>query len=96
MLASVTGPEEAEIAIAGGADIIDLKDPSAGAFGVAAGRTHRETLAADRSPPPDERRDRRSGDAEPEPIVAAVREIAATGVDYVKVGAVPAAGEAAR
>ena len=26
MLASVTGPDEAEIAIAGGADIIDLKD----------------------------------------------------------------------
>ncbi len=33
MLASVTGVAEAEIAISGGADIVDLKDPKAGALG---------------------------------------------------------------
>ena len=33
MLASVTGPEEAEIVLAGGADLVDLKDPSRGALG---------------------------------------------------------------
>lgn len=33
LLASVTGPEEAEAAIAGGADLIDLKDPAAGPLG---------------------------------------------------------------
>ncbi|MGB8549761.1 MAG: (5-formylfuran-3-yl)methyl phosphate synthase, partial [Xanthobacteraceae bacterium] len=32
MLASVTGAEEAEIALEHGADIIDLKDPSEGAL----------------------------------------------------------------
>ena len=46
MLASVTGPEEAEIAIAGGADIIDMKDPSAGAFGSLPIARIEETLAA--------------------------------------------------
>ncbi|MBC8129633.1 MAG: hypothetical protein H7Y08_04845, partial [Rhizobiaceae bacterium] len=33
MLASVTGPEEARLALEGGADFIDLKDPSKGALG---------------------------------------------------------------
>ena len=36
MLASVNGPAEAEIALAGGADIIDLKDPTRGALGAVA------------------------------------------------------------
>ena len=33
MLASVTNPAEAEAVWAGGADIIDLKDPAKGALG---------------------------------------------------------------
>ncbi|HEV7911681.1 MAG TPA: (5-formylfuran-3-yl)methyl phosphate synthase, partial [Methylocella sp.] len=33
MLASVTNPAEAEAVRAGGADIIDLKDPAKGALG---------------------------------------------------------------
>jgi hypothetical protein len=36
MLASVSGPQEAEIAIAHGADIVDLKDSANGAFGAVA------------------------------------------------------------
>src|SRR5262245_64150766 len=33
LLASVTGSEEAEVVLAHGADVIDLKDPAAGALG---------------------------------------------------------------
>ena len=46
MLASVTGPEEAEIAIAGGADIIDLKDPARGALGAVEPDGVRRSVAA--------------------------------------------------
>lgn len=85
MLASVTGPAEAEIAVAGGADIIDLKDPSRGALGavpvamvartVAAIGGRRETSAV-------------TGDLpmQPDLIVAAAKAMAETGVDYVKIG----------
>jgi len=85
MLASVTGPDEAEIALAGGADIIDLKDPSRGALGAVAARTVRETVDAVAG--------RRAVSAvtgdlpmEPRALVGAVREMTETGVDYVKVG----------
>jgi dihydroneopterin aldolase len=88
MLASVTGPEEAEIALAGGVDIIDLKDPTAGAFGSLPIDRTRETVAA-----VDLRRPTSAvtGDPamQPAEIVAAVGEIAATGVDFVKVGLFP-------
>ena len=64
MLASVTGPEEAEIAIAGGADIIDLKDPAAGALAAAPDRAdRRRRIAAINGRRADERGDRRPGDA---------------------------------
>ncbi|HEX5314319.1 MAG TPA: (5-formylfuran-3-yl)methyl phosphate synthase, partial [Gammaproteobacteria bacterium] len=46
MLASVTGPAEAEVAVAGGADIIDLKDPSRGALGAVPIATVARTVAA--------------------------------------------------
>ena len=85
MLASVTGPEEAEIAIAGGADIIDLKDSAMGALGALPLEQIAETVQAVAG--------RRltsavAGDLlnEPEAAQATVRAIAATGVDYVKVG----------
>lgn len=85
MLASVTGPDEAEIALAGGADIIDLKDPSHGALGAVAVRTVRETVVAIGG--------RRAVSAvtgdlpmEPDALVAAVGTMAEAGVDYVKVG----------
>ena len=80
MLASVTGVEEAEIAISGGADIIDLKDPKAGALGAVATETIRETVPLIAG--------RRATSAvcgdlpmEPETIRAKAEEIAATGVD---------------
>ena len=88
MLASVKDVKEAEIALGGQADIIDLKDPSAGALGAVSTATIRDTVAFVAG--------RRAlsavaGDLpmEPEPIHARVAEIAATGVDYVKIGFFP-------
>ena len=45
MLASVRGVAEADIAVSGGADIIDCKDPSAGALGAVATDVVRETVS---------------------------------------------------
>jgi dihydroneopterin aldolase len=94
MLASVTGVAEAEIAISGGADIIDLKDPQAGALGAVAIETIRQTVSSVAG--------RRATSAvcgdlpmEPETIRAKAEEIAATGVDFVKVGFFPSGNIAA-
>ncbi|MFC3206614.1 (5-formylfuran-3-yl)methyl phosphate synthase [Aquamicrobium soli] len=94
MLASVTGVEEAEIALSGQVDIIDLKNPSAGALGAAALETIRATVVS-----VDGRRpvSAVAGDLpmQPEVIRARVEEIAATGVDYVKIGFFPSSENAA-
>ncbi|OQM75017.1 (5-formylfuran-3-yl)methyl phosphate synthase [Manganibacter manganicus] len=97
MLASVTGPQEAQIALSEGVDIIDLKDPKAGALGAATILAITETvmLIAGRRPV-----SAVCGDLpmEPRTIRAKVEEIAATGVDYVKIGFFPsqAAADCAR
>ncbi|HDZ72834.1 MAG TPA: hypothetical protein ENH55_08650, partial [Aurantimonas coralicida] len=46
LLASVTGPEEAEIVIEGGADLVDLKDPAQGALGAVSPAVLNATLRA--------------------------------------------------
>lgn len=88
MLASVTGPDEAEIAIAGGADIIDLKDPARGAFGAVPVRRIRETVASIAG-----RRQTSAvtGDlpSDPDRVLHAAAAIAETGVDFVKAGLFP-------
>ena len=85
MLASVTNPAEAEAVWVGGADIIDLKDPAKGALGaldadVAAGIVRsvgkRKPVSAAAG----------ASLGAPWAVVDAVAAIAATGVDYVKVG----------
>jgi (5-formylfuran-3-yl)methyl phosphate synthase len=84
-LASVTNVGEAEIAVAGSADIIDCKDPATGALGALDSETVSEIVA---------RVDGRLpvsatvGDLPPDPdvLVKAARDMAATGVDIVKVG----------
>ncbi|RFC66860.1 MULTISPECIES: (5-formylfuran-3-yl)methyl phosphate synthase [Mesorhizobium] len=88
MLASVTGPEEAAIALAAGADIIDLKDPSTGALGALAPATIRETIKAVAGRRPVSAV---CGDLpmQPDRIRSAAEEIAETGVSYVKVGFFP-------
>ncbi len=85
MLASVADPDEAELAIRGGADLIDLKDPSRGALGALplpaisailtriAGRAQTSATIGDLS-------------ADPGLVLNAIRATAATGVDYVKIG----------
>jgi dihydroneopterin aldolase len=94
MLASVTGPDEAEIALSGGADIIDLKDPKAGALGAVPTGTIRRTVSfvAGRRPV-----SAVCGDLpmQPDTIRARAEEIAAAGVDYVKVGLFPSDDAAA-
>ena len=84
MLASVSGPEQAEIAIAHGADIIDLREPS-GTFApvppevlcatVAAVKGRRPVSAIVGQAPMD-----------PAALVAAVTALADAGVDYAEVG----------
>jgi uncharacterized protein (UPF0264 family) len=84
-LASVTSADEATVALAGGADVIDCKDPSTGALGALSEDVVREVVAriARRLPvsatvgdlPPD-----------PEALVTAANAMAATGVDIVKIG----------
>src|SRR5438128_2176152 len=88
LLASVTGIDEAEVAVEGGADIVDLKDPSKGALGglsVDVVRASVQALAGRRPV------SAVTGDLpmEPDLVSAAARGIAQTGVDYVKVGLFP-------
>lgn len=94
MLASVRDAAEAEIAISGGADIVDLKDPKAGALGAVATDVVRQTVSFVAG--------RRATSAvcgdlpmEPETIRAKAEEIAATGVDFVKIGFFPSGNVAA-
>ena len=85
MLASVTGPDEAEIALAGGADIIDLKNPAAGGFAAVAAATARATVAAVAGRRPVSAV---SGERpmQPAAVVEAAEEMAAAGLDYLKQG----------
>ncbi len=82
-LASVTGPDEGEIALAHGADIIDLKD-STQAFGAVAPEVVRATVAriAGRRPV-----SAVTGELAMEPgtLLAAATRMADAGADYVKV-----------
>ena len=90
MLASVADAAEAEIAIIEGADIIDLKDPSQGPLGALSQASIRAIVSAAAG--------RRSvsvvaGNLEMKPAVLAeaAEALAATGVDYVKIGFFPSA-----
>jgi FolB domain-containing protein len=87
MLASVTGAEEAEIAVRHGADIIDLKDVNS-AFGAAAPAVLRATVdaVARRRPV-----SAVTGELamEPEAVARAAAAIADVGASYIKVGLYP-------
>ncbi len=93
MLASVVDVAEAEMAIVEGADVIDLKDPSQGPLGALPVATIRSIVAATAG--------RRfvsavAGNLEmvPEHLREAAESLAATGVDYVKIGFFPSAAAA--
>ena len=93
-LASVRNPVEAETALAAGADIIDLKDPSQGALGALAPDAIAACVGsvAGRAPV-----SATIGDLPPdgEGVGTAVLDTAALGVDYVKLGIFPG-GDAER
>jgi dihydroneopterin aldolase len=86
LLASVRSLDEARVALAGGADLIDLKEPSRGALGAldhAAVRIcvnalgGRRPLSATVGDDPE---------MDPDRMLGAVGRMAETGVDYIKVG----------
>lgn len=87
-LASVNGPEEAEVALANGADIIDLKDARRGALGALPPHVVRAAVAAVAGRRPVSAV---TGDLpmEPDVVLAAAVPMAETGVDYIKVGLFP-------
>ncbi len=87
-LASVRDADEAAIALAGGADVIDFKDPAAGALGAVAPEIVREGVArvAGRRPVSAVLGDLPMAAT---PLCAAAEAMAATGVDYLKLGIFP-------
>ncbi len=87
-LASVASVAEAEIALRAGADLIDLKDPGAGALGALPSATVRAavTRIAGRRPS-----SATTGDLpmDPDLVLASATRLAGCGVDFVKVGFFP-------
>ena len=88
MLASVTGPAEAAVALAGGADVIDLKNPADGALGAVPPAVVRDSVAAVAG--------RRQVSAvagnlpfTPAAVLPAVTALAEAGAEWVKLGVVP-------
>jgi (5-formylfuran-3-yl)methyl phosphate synthase len=87
-LASVTSESEARLCASLGADIIDAKDPAAGALGALPGPTVRAIRArVPQNIPVSATIGDPSGD--PAAVADAVRFMAATGVDFVKIGFAP-------
>ena len=84
-LASVRDAGEAELALASGADLIDLKDPSQGALGALTAQAVAACVKAVAGRAP---MSATIGDLPMQParLRAAVRAMADTGVDYVKLG----------
>jgi uncharacterized protein (UPF0264 family) len=93
LLVSVVSPDEVSAALAGGADVVDVKNPAEGALGAAVPATLRaiRALVAPPFAPPLAPRPELSaalGDAPhlPGTLALAAYGAAACGVDYVKVG----------
>ncbi|MEJ2625356.1 MAG: (5-formylfuran-3-yl)methyl phosphate synthase [Pseudolabrys sp.] len=94
LLASVVDAGEAELVLAHGADIVDMKDPARGALGALDIGTVRHIVAAVGGKRPTSAV---TGDLpmEPETLANAAVAMAETGVDYVKVGLFPSDKRAA-
>ncbi len=90
LLASVRSREEAALALAGGADLIDLKEPSRGALGALPPETVAELVrfVAGKRPV-----SATLGDLPMVPALlrSAAERLATSGVDYIKVGLYPSA-----
>lgn len=87
LLVSVTDLNEAYLAKAAGVDLIDLKNPATGALGALSLQSIQEVAQA----LPGHRLSATIGDLPlvPEIIAEAVTQVAATGVDYIKIGLFP-------
>lgn len=85
MLASVATLEEARLVLAGGADIIDLKNPAAGALGALTPATVAR-IAADLAGGKPISATVGDLPMQPAAVLPAVQAMAASGVDYVKIG----------
>ena len=85
VLASVRSADEAEVALAAGADIIDFKEPRSGALGALPAEVIRTAIARIGGRRP---LSATVGDLpmEPQPLARAVGNVHALGVDFVKVG----------
>jgi dihydroneopterin aldolase len=94
-LASVVNEAEAKMAVAGGADLVDFKDPAKGALGALDARAVRQGVKAVAGR---RRTSAVAGDPgmQPSRLAEAVAAIAATGVDYVKIALPADARRAAR
>ncbi|MEP9369858.1 (5-formylfuran-3-yl)methyl phosphate synthase [Xanthobacter sp. VNH20] len=95
LLASVATLAEMECALAGGADIVDLKDPSRGALGAWAVADLQAAVARWRAlPQPRPQLSATVGDHSPVPDVLAhaVQRVGAPGVPLVKIGFFPQPG----
>ncbi|MGB4812359.1 MAG: (5-formylfuran-3-yl)methyl phosphate synthase [Methylophilaceae bacterium] len=88
LLISVTSIEEAQIAIENGADIIDLKNPNKGALGALPIETVQSIVNYLRKFNPNQLISATIGDVPmlPELLVERVSQMAATKVDYIKIG----------
>ena len=92
LLVSARNAGEALAAAGAGADIIDLKDPAAGALGALPLELIAAVVGELRGRHPAIPVSATTGDCpagQPAPILARVRGVAACGVDYVKVGVEP-------
>src|SRR6516162_4852399 len=87
-LASVTGADEAEIALAHGADIVDLKDAAKSGLAPLPPDVVRAAAAAVAGRRPVSAVAGESG-MDPDALASSVREMARTGADYVKIGFYP-------
>lgn len=87
-LASVANAAEAELCVAAGAGVIDCKNPSRGALGALDSNTVRAIRAAVPGHIPVSAT---IGDlpSDPEPVAQAVKAMAGTGAEYVKIGIFP-------
>ena len=94
LLVSVRDVAEALLAAEHGADLVDCKEPSAGALGALPTETVAAVVRAVRSRFPGRALSATVGDFAPDavgPVLERVAAVAATGVDYVKVGVAPGA-----
>jgi len=94
LLVSVRDVAEALLAAEHGADLVDCKEPSAGALGALPTETVAAVVRAVRSRFPGRSLSATVGDFAPDavgPVLERVAAVAATGVDYVKVGVAPGA-----